>query len=136
MTTFIDQGNVRHVSFFWQERVEQTVAFEDVCGDVQLRGISGIGWGPNPYLIPKTNFEYLLTVINNGDKHRRLYIDGSNVQKDLLEPESQEILTIHPDKECIYKYFDNREELVHLGFLEVRTVVPSDEFIGIWRDLI
>ena len=48
MTTFIDQGNVRHVSFFWQERFEQTVAFEDVCGDVQLRGISGIGWDPNP----------------------------------------------------------------------------------------
>jgi hypothetical protein len=23
-----------------------------------------------------------------------------------------------------------------LGFLEVRTVVPSDEFTGFWRDLI
>jgi len=47
-----------------------------------------------------------------------------------------ERLTIHPDKEGVYKYYDKRERLEHLGFLEARTVVPSDEFTGIWRDLI
>ena len=133
---FTGQGNVRHVSIFWQERVEQTVAFEDVDGKLQLQGISGIGGEPNPYLITRTSFAYILTVINNGDKHHRLYIEGLNAQTNLLEPGQQETLTIYPDKEGIYKYFDKREYLEHLGFLEVKTVVPSDEFTGIWRDLI
>ena len=136
MIGFIGQGNVRHVSIFWQERVEQTVAFEDVDGNVQLQGITGIDGDPNPYLITRTNFAYLLTVINNGTTQHRLFIEGLEVQTDLLEPGSQETLTIHPDKEGVYKYFDKRENLIHLGFLEVRTVVPSDEFTGFWRDLI
>lgn len=133
---FIGQGNIRHVSIFWQERVEQTVAFEDVDEKVQLQGISGIGGEPNPYLITRTSFAYLLTVINNGDKHHRLYIEGLDVQTNLLEPGQQETLTLYPDKEGVYKYFDKRENLKHLGFLEVKTVVASDEFTGIWRDMI
>jgi len=133
---FTGQGNVRHVSIFWQERVEQTVAFEDVNGKVQIQGISGVGGEPNPHLITRTNFAYILTVINNGDKHHRLYIEGLNVKTDLLEPGQQETLTIYPDKEGIYKYFDNRQYMEHLGFLEVKTVVHSDEFTGIWNDLI
>lgn len=136
MIGFIGQGNVRHVSIFWQERVEQTVAFEDVNGKVQLQGISGIAGEPNPYLITRTSFAYLLTVVNNGDTNHRLYIEGLNVQTDLLEPGQQETLTIYPDKEGVYKYFDKRENFEHLGFLEVKTVVASDEFTGIWRDLI
>ena len=56
MIGFIGQGNVRHVSIFWQERVEQTVAFEDVDGKVQLQGISGIDGEPNPHLITRTSF--------------------------------------------------------------------------------
>jgi hypothetical protein len=136
MIGFIGQGNVRHVSIFWQERVEQTVAFEDVYEKVQLQGISGIGGEPNPYLITRTNFAYLLTVVNTGTTQHRLYIEGLDVQTNLLEPGEQETLTIYPDKEEVYKYFDKREELTHLGFLEVKTVVPSDEFTGFWRDLI
>ena len=133
---FIGQGNVRHVSIFWQERVEQTVVFEDIAGTVQLRGISGIGGEPTPSLITRTGFAYVLTVINNGDTNHRLFIEGLNVQTDLLDPGEQDTLVIYPDKEGIYEYFDKRQWLKHLGFLEVKTVVPSDEFTGIWRDLI
>lgn len=133
---FIGQGNIRHVEIYWQERVEQTVAFEDIDGKVQLQGISGVDGESNPHLITRTNFAYLLTVINNGDKHHRLYIEGLNVQTDLLEPGQQETLTIFPDKEGVYKYFDKRQYLEHLGFIEVVTVVPSDEFTGILNDLI
>ena len=136
MIGFIGQGNVRHVSIFWQERVEQTIAFEDVDGKVQLQGISGIGGEPNPHLITRTSFVYLLTVVNNGDTQHRLYIEGLEIQIDLLEPGAHQTITIYPDKEGIYKYFDKREYLEHLGFLEVITVVPSDEFTGIWKDLI
>ena len=95
-----------------------------------------MGGEPNPYLITRTSFAYLLTVVNNGDKHHRLYIEGLDVQTNLLEPGQQEILTIYPETEGVYKYFDKRENLEHLGFLEVKTVVHSDEFTGIWRDLI
>lgn len=136
MIGFIGQGNVRHVSIFWQERVEQTVAFEDVDDKVQLQGLIGVGGEPNPHLITRTSFAYLLTVINNGATNHRLYIEGLEVQTDLLEPGQQETLTIYPDKEGIYKYFDKRQYLEPLGVLEVRTVVPSDEFTGIWKDLI
>jgi len=133
---FIGKGNIRHVPIFWQERVEQTVAFEDVDGKVQLKGISGVDGEPNPYLITRTSFAYILTVINNGDKNHRLFIDGLNVQTDLLDPGQQETLTIYPSSEGVYKYYDKRENLEHLGFIEVKTVVASDEFAGIWRDLI
>ncbi|MBT3761641.1 MAG: hypothetical protein HOK63_04400 [Thaumarchaeota archaeon] len=98
MMAFIGQGNVRHVEIFWQERVEQTVSFEDVDGQVQLQGISGVDGEPNPYLITRTNFAYLLTVINNGDTQHRLYIEGLDVQTDLLDVGEQETLTIYPNK--------------------------------------
>jgi hypothetical protein len=75
-------------------------------------------------------------VINNGDKNHRLYIEGLEVQTDLLEPGEQETPIIYPDKEGVCKYFDKRENLEHLGFLEIKTAVASDEFTGIWRDLI
>ena len=97
MMAFIGQGNVRHVEIFWQERVEQTVSFEDVDGQVQLQGISGVDGEPNPYLITRTNFAYLLTVINNGDTQHRLYIEGLDVQTDLLDVGEQETLTIYPN---------------------------------------
>ena len=133
---FIGQGNIRHVTISWQEKIEQIVAFEDIDGNVQLKGISGIGGEPNPYLVIRTNFAYMLTVINNGDKHHRLYIEGLNVQTDLLESGQQETLTIYPTEEGIYKYYDRQQGLELLGYLEVRTVIPSDEFTGFFRDLI
>jgi len=133
---FVGKGNVRHVSIFWQERVEQTVAFEEIDGKIQLKGISGIDGEPNPYLITRTGFVYLLTVLNHGDEPHRLYIEGLDVQTDLLEPGHVERLTIHPKKEGVYRYYDKQENLEPLGFLEVKTVVASDEFTGIWRDLI
>jgi len=133
---FIGQGNVRHVSIFWAEKVEQTVAFEEIDGDVQLRGIIGVGGDPNPTLISRTNFAYFLTVINNGDKHHRLYIEGLEVQTNLLSPGEEETLSIFPDKEGTYNYYDKRERLKLLGQLKIVTVVPSDEFEGVMKDLI
>ena len=103
MIGFIGQGNVRHVEIFWQEKVEQTVSFEDVNGQVQLQGTLGIIGEPNPHLISRTSFAYILTVINNGDKHHRLYIEGLEIQTDLLEPGEQDVITIYP----IEKEFTN-----------------------------
>lgn len=136
MVGFIGQGNVRHVPIFSQERVEQTIVFEDIDGKVQIRGTSGVGGEPNPHLITRTSFAYILTVINNGDRHHRLYIEGLEVQTDLLEPGQQDTIITVPQKEGIYNYYDKRETLKLLGTLEVRTVVPSDEFTGFLKDMI
>ena len=136
MVVFISQGNVRHVAIFWQEKVEQTVAFEDIDGEVQLRGIVGVAGEPNPTLITRTTFAYILTVVNNGEKNHRLYIEGLNVQTDLLDPGEQDTITIYPTEEGTYNYYDKRDRLKLLGQLKIVSVVPSDEFEGPLKDLI
>ncbi len=136
MVGFIGQGNVRHVAIFWQEKVEQTVAFEDIDGEVQLRGIVGVAGEPNPTLISRTGFAYILTVVNNGEKNHRLYIEGLNVQTDLLDPGEQDTITIYPTEEGTYNYYDKRDRLKLLGQVKIVSVVPSDEFQGPLKDLI
>ncbi|MBM2818716.1 MAG: hypothetical protein HW410_398 [Nitrosarchaeum sp.] len=136
MIMLIGQGNVRHVSILWQEKIEQTVSFEEIDEQVQLRGVLGVDGEPNPHIVTRTNFKYLLTVINNGDKAHKLYIEGLNVETNLLEPGQQETLMIYPTEEGIYGYYDKLQGAQQLGIFEVRTVIPSDEFTGFFRDLI
>ena len=133
---FVGQGNVRHVEIFWTETVEQTIIFEEINGETQVRGIKGVKTDANPTLLSRTSFAYILTVINNGTTVHRLYIDGFNVQTDLLEPGEQDTITIYPNKEGEFGYYDKRENLIPLGKIKIVTVVASDEFEGIWKDLI
>ena len=133
---FVGQGNVRHVQIFWAETVEQTVVFEEVDGKVQINAIKGVLGEENPTLVSRTSFAYILTVINNGTTQHRLYIDGFNVQTDLLEPGQQDTITIYPDEEGEFTYYDKRQYLTPLGKIKIVSVVASDEFTGIWRDLI
>jgi hypothetical protein len=132
----IGQGSVRQVQIFYPEKIEQTVVFQDVEGKVRLVGVLGAGGKENPTLVTRTNFAYILTVINEGDKHHRLYIDGLEVQTDLLEQGRNQTLTIFPKNEGVYNYYDKREMLDKLGQLKVVTVIPADEFEGILKDLI
>lgn len=136
MIGIIGQGNIRHVQIFYPEQVKQTVAFQDVDGKVRLVGLLGIDGEDNPTLIMRVGFAYVLTVINDGDKHHRLYIDGLEVQTNLLKPGQRETITIYPDKEGTYNYYDKRERTELLGQLKAVSVVPSDEFEGVMRDLI
>ena len=133
---FIGQGNIRHVEIFYPEKVEQTIAFRDVNGETKIVGLKGIGEDDNPTLIMRTSFAYVLTVVNQGDKHHRLYIDGLNIQTDLLEPGQNETITIFPSEEGIYNYYDKRERLKLLGEIKAVQVVPSDGFQGTLKDLI
>ena len=133
---FVGQGNVREVSIFWTEKVQQTVVFEEVDGKVQIRGISGVSGEPNPTLISRTGFVYNLTVINNGEDLHRLYIDGLEVQTDLLFPGQNDTITVYPENEGTYNYYDKRDVLKKLGELKIISVIPSDDFEGIMRDLI
>lgn len=132
----VGQGNVRHVQIFFPEKIEQTVAFHDVDGEVRLVGVLGIDGVENPTLVMRTSFAYILTVINDGDTEHRLYIDGLEVQTDLLNPGEKETITIFPKKEGTYNYYDKRQTIKLLGQIKAVSVVPSDEFEGILRDII
>ena len=136
MIGFIGQGNLRHVEIFWTEKVEQTVVFQDIDGDVQINAVKGVKADDNPTLISRTGFVYVLTVINNGTTQHRLYIDGFNVQTDLLEPGQQDTITFFPEEEGEFTYYDKRQYLEPLGKIKIFSVVPSDEFTGVWKDLI
>jgi hypothetical protein len=136
MIGFIGQGNIRETPIFFPEKVKQTVAFQDVNGKVKLVGISGIGEDNNPTLIMRISFAYVLTVINQGETEHRLYIEGFDVQTNLLFPGEQDTITIYPKEEGEYNYYDKRQQLILLGKLKAVEVVPSDSFEGIMRDLI
>ena len=136
MITVIGQGNVREVPIFYPEKVEQTVAFQEIDGNVMLVGKLGITEGNNPTLIMRTSFAYILTVINEGTTEHRLYIDGLEVQTDLLNPGENDTITVIPTEEGVYNYYDKRERTKLLGQLKAVTVIPSDEFEGIMKDLV
>ena len=53
---FVGQGNTRHVEIFWQERVEQTILFEEINGKPQISAIKGVSSENNPTLISRTSF--------------------------------------------------------------------------------
>ena len=136
MIGFIGQGNIREVPLYYQEKVEQTVVFEEIDGKVQIIGIKGVKGEVNPTLLTRTSFAYILTVINNGTTNHRLYIEGLNAQTDLLDPGQNDTITVFPNEERTYNYYDKREMLTFLGKLKVVTVVPSDEFQGFLKDMI
>ena len=58
----------------------------------------------------------------------RLYIDEFNVQTDLLKPGQQDTITIYPDKEGEFTYYDKKQELFPLSKIKIVSVVPSDDF--------
>ena len=136
LVVFIGQGNVREVPLYYPDKVEQTVAFNEIDGKVQLNGVKGIKGDPNPTLLTRTSFAYILTVINNGTTFHRLYIEGLNVQTDLLSPGQNDTITVLPTKEGTYNYYDKRERFELLGQIQIKSVIPSDEFEGFLKDMI
>ena len=111
----MEEENVRHVeNLFFQKQVKQTVAFEDINGQVRLVGVSGTGESNNPTLVTRVSFEYVLTVVNQGETHHRLYVDGVNVQTDLLAPGEKDTITIIPTEEGTYKLFMTKG--IHLNY--------------------
>ena len=128
LITFIGQGEVRRVEIFLTEQVKQTVAFQDVDDKVMLVGVSGTGEANNPTLVTRVSFEYVLTVVNQGDQHHRLYVDEMNVQTDLLAPGEEDTITIIPSKEGTYNYYDKRENSELLGQIKAVIVSPDEKF--------
>src|SRR5574341_1715407 len=125
LMTIIGQGTVRHVDIFYPETVRQTVAFRDEDMKTTLVGIVGNGGKNNPTLITRLGFMYILTVINDGISPHRLYIDGLDIQTELLAPGEKDIITFTPQSEEVYNYYDKQQDLL-LGQLKVVKVVQLD----------
>ena len=60
---FVGQGNVRHVEIFWTEKVEQTVAFEEIDGVVQINAIKGVQGEYMQNLSVNTMLDYFLLAL-------------------------------------------------------------------------
>lgn len=136
MIGFVGQGNIRGTEIFYPEKVEQTVVIRDADSTAELYGLKGVKGGPNPTLLSRTSFAYILTIINEGEKPHQIYIESFDVSTKLLEPKDQDTITIIPEKEGTYRYYDIADGKVELGKLKIVSVVPSDEFQGVWKDLI
>lgn len=126
LIAFAGEGNVRHVQIYLPEQIRQTVAFQG-DGTIELVGLYGTGEAHNPTLITRSgDYAYVLTVRNEGDSPHRLYIEGLEVQTDLLMPGDENTITVVPKNPGIYNYYDKTEFLTKLGQLQVVQVVPRD----------
>jgi hypothetical protein len=126
MIAFVGEGNVRHVEIYLPEQITQTVAFQG-DGSIELVGVLGTGEANNPTLVTRSgDFAYVLTVRNDGDSPHRLYIEGLEVQTDLLMPGDEDTITVIPKHPGTYDYYDKTETLNKLGQLKVVQVVPRD----------
>ncbi|AIC14613.1 hypothetical protein NVIE_004200 [Nitrososphaera viennensis EN76] len=105
LLVFVSGGAVRHVSIFLPEKTEDTIAFRNIDGEVQVVGIKGIA-GVNPTLLTRTGDYVLeLTVINEDDRIHVLYIDGGAHTK-VLRPGDSDVITFHSKEEATYNYYD------------------------------
>ncbi len=104
---FVNGGGVRHVSIFWKEKVEASVAFRNVNGELKVVGINGITQ-VNPTLVARTgDTAYILTVINQDTTPHVFYIDGGlNIHTKVIRPGQNDTITIYPKNEGTYYYYD------------------------------
>ena len=102
----IGNGIVRHVAITYKEVIKATIAFKNIDGDIKVVGIIG-NMGINPTLVSRTGeTEYALTVINEDKELHMFYIDGLNAHTKLLRFGENDTITIRPDKEGTYNYYD------------------------------
>jgi hypothetical protein len=106
LIVLISGGAVRHVPIAWKEKVETTVAFRNVDGDVVLAGIKGTTQA-NPTLLSRTgDTAYVLTVINQDMIPHIFYIDGLNIHTKILRAGQNDTIVIYSKHEGTYNYYD------------------------------
>lgn len=102
----ISGGLVRHVPITWQEKIQTTIAFRTIGGELKVIGIIGNS-GINPTLLMRTkDFAMVLTVINQDNVPHMLYIDGLGVNTKILKSGENQTITFYSPTEGTYNYFD------------------------------
>lgn len=129
-TVFFGSGGFfRHVTIFFPEVIQATVAFKNVDGHLKIIGIKG-NVEINPTLIGETGETYILTVLNHDNIVHRFYLDGLNLSTKILYPSQSDIITIHESKEGNYKYYDIVSDKFKTNALGVFKVVTVEKY---WR---
>lgn len=104
--TLISGGVVRHVPITWKEKIETTIAFKTINGELKVVGIIGNS-GINPTLLMRTqDFAMVLTVINQDIVPHMLYIDGLGVNTKILKPGENQTITFYSPTEGTYNYYE------------------------------
>jgi hypothetical protein len=102
----ISGGMVRHVPITWKEKIETTIAFKTIDGQLNVIGIIGNS-GTNPILLMRTkDFAMVLTVINQDSIPHMLYIDGLGVHSKILKAGENQTITFYSPTEATYNYYD------------------------------
>lgn len=111
---FVGGGAVRHVPIYWKEKIEATIAFKTVGGQLKVVGIKGNGQ-VNPTLVSRTgDTAYVLTVVNEDINPHMFYIGGINAHTKLLRQGQNDTITIFSKKEGVYNYYDRFENIERL----------------------
>ncbi len=122
---FASQGYVRHVNIFWPEEIKQTLEFRDIDGQTVVVGTIGNS-GTNPDLIARTEFAYILTIVNKDTKPHLFYVDTVDLKTKLLEPGESDSLVIKSKTEAIFHYYDIAEEKKLLGTIQIKRVTLTE----------
>lgn len=102
----ISGGSVRHVPITWQEKIQTTIVFKTINGQLNVIGIIGNS-GTNPTLLMRIkDFAMVLTVINQDNIPHMLYIDGLGVHTKILKPGENQTITFYSPTEGTYNYYD------------------------------
>jgi hypothetical protein len=127
LIVFVNGGGVRHVSIFWKEKIEASVAFRNVNGELKVVGINGITQ-VNPTLVSRTgDTAYILTVINQDTTPHVFYIDGGlNIHTKVIRPGQNDTITIYPKNEGTYNYYDWVTKGKPLGQFETVRIGGAD----------
>lgn len=129
LLTLVGGGGVRHVPIYWKEKIEATVAFKTIDGQLKVVGIKGNGQ-INPTLVSRTgDTAYILTVVNEDINPHMFYIEGINVHTKLLRQGQNDTITIFSKKEGTYNYYDrfeNVENLLPLGQFKAMKVAGDE----------
>lgn len=106
LIVFVNGGLVRHVPITWQEKIETTIAFRTIAGELKVVGIKGNG-AINPTLLMRTrDFAMVLTVLNQDNSPHMLYVDRLNVHTGFLWPGENQTITFYSPTEDTYNYYD------------------------------
>ena len=119
-------GAVRHIPIYWKEKVEATVSFKTINGQLKMGVIKGNGQ-VNPTLISRTgDTAYILTVINKDTSPHMFYIDGHTK---LLRAGQNDSIIIYSKTEGTYNYYDRvaiSENLHPLGQFKALKVAGDE----------
>ncbi|HEY7696314.1 MAG TPA: cupredoxin domain-containing protein [Nitrososphaeraceae archaeon] len=122
----ISGGLVRHVPITWQEKIETTVAFKTIDGQLKVIGIIGNS-GINPTLLMRTkDFAMVLTVINQDNIPHMLYIDGLGVNTKILKAGENQTITFYSPTEGTYNYYDRLSSSKPIGQIKAVKVTQFE----------